>query len=1472
SGKSNTLIPSTDAAASPSPASQQAHDLFNTYFHTEKVAEGLAGALTKSAPNAKLDVMFRLGDPRSADSSHSHTSVKSFQSEGKPNGWRRDAYVLDKVVAKMLGDVSEGGLGLAGGKSVHVEQPPVEATSAPEPEGLGFLKLREEEKRDHFTPLLSDSPSLAEDPVLQAEYAQASFGLMLDELAAQLGAVCPAHGRIVRNVNVAMANFYHKMAERALHDRKYAEQRLEEAEKERAAQQVIMEKLNTVSRRMNVDMVKGLQGREADRVMIGASRPPPRRLGLRPSSVQAYAATWPLPNSSCKPIGRLICAWMGDRHPGDISDLVTLAYVMHAGTTSNSAVLHRDWCGGAQEGEGAGMGHDGGVVTAEMDTSRTVDTVTSMSSASTVLPSHVMIYGQKQENLAMKKLCLIGAKSQADAELVDPLAENTSIEGEQELAREQELFTERIQAIKEAMATPHTENRLMKELFKAQKENSSLKEDKQKLIVEVVSLQDMLRRARSILVHTKTEKPPVAKGETAEILNQAIKSLKMVQGSQTEEQQLDPRNRKHIEFVNSVLKAAEQACGAGEMGGGLAFRKEFHSSLEAQMSAWLLSLASVVAREKEQEEKHGKKPTARSHALGDAQNTLGRVIKRWQHTMLSISLSFWRNMVKGLKKKRQVLGRFFKKMLEKRTSPQHCFEIWMHITRQAKTGNEMQSIKQDTKKQRARIVELEELVKVNANDVNRLEQELGRCKQELRVANEALVENVAAKDAETKLVNLQKLLMPCAQIALALGDAAIMSCSRNLQNMRLLADATQMCEAFGLDLFNYKDTITIQLCGMRAAARGRDSADMNSLKARDEDLEGDAVDDDNLFRQRVQRVETMRPDHMLMHWANLHLKMYSMEHAEKKSDDISLKNFDTDLADGKKFAQMLTSIQPSAVTGTPELHNTLDPIRRVQLVFEAASKLKRPVKSIQMSSALKASTIPEESSVVSEYNAAFLAQLFTSNPGLHQRGQTQEVLEKMTDAIESVSTAWQRRLRPWLEVLTQFQSVDEERLVFDDVSQKLVDTLPEGSEMQKRVRVKAESLAKARRDLASAKAPQEAEYLQYAHECVENAAVLSNLSVVAAAASDKVQVGVELYNKIQARVYEFGWETLQAKLESREIALTNINLEKEFASITNVDACQIDDLIRGEGLEGDAVNYELHAIHGVLSNNFQMLLQVFKYYAAGAAGSDTSSLTMSSAEFWKFVKDLKLCDRAPKLPFVMVDLIFQICNLDKSDPKNALLCQSANQTVKDGSKDEKKKRVSGEDSTEDVSATLEELAPMPAMPQRIVDINANNPDRELVAYEFSESLVRLAAVKYKGKSDSLSGRLTLLIEKDIMKYAVRVDSDPFRKSMQAPEVEKVLATHSKSLQKIFAYYAGADKGDTKGSTSINAQEFIKLVKDCQLLDNALTEAQIMSIFAYIQHDELDGAGMAEQTAALSSPTGLTGPVDASSMLYPLPRV
>eukprot|EP00854_Cymbomonas_tetramitiformis_P006547 gene6547-7844_t len=564
-------------------------------------------------------------------------------------------------------------------------------------------------------------------------------------------------------------------------------------------------------------------------------------------------------------------------------------------------------------------------------------------------------------------------------------------------------------------------------------------------------------------------------------------------------------------------------------------------------------------------------------------------------------------------------------------------------------------------------------------------------------------------------------------------------------------------------------------------------------------------------------------------------QMYSMEHAEKKSDDISLKNFDTDLADGKKFAQMLTSIQPSAVTGTPELHNTLDPIRRVQLVFEAASKLKRPVKSIQMSSALKASTIPEESSVVSEYNAAFLAQLFTSNPGLHQRGQTQEVLEKMTDAIESVSTAWQRRLRPWLEVLTQFQSVDEERLVFDDVSQKLVDTLPEGSEMQKRVRVKAESLAKARRDLASAKAPQEAEYLQYAHECVENAAVLSNLSVVAAAASDKVQVGVELYNKIQARVYEFGWETLQAKLESREIALTNINLEKEFASITNVDACQIDDLIRGEGLEGDAVNYELHAIHGVLSNNFQMLLQVFKYYAAGAAGSDTSSLTMSSAEFWKFVKDLKLCDRAPKLPFVMVDLIFQAATAFRD------------RQIDGGSmSDEKKKRVSGEDSTEDVSATLEELAPMPAMPQRIVDINANNPDRELVAYEFSESLVRLAAVKYKGKSDSLSGRLTLLIEKDIMKYAVRVDSDPFRKSMQAPEVEKVLATHSKSLQKIFAYYAGADKGDTKGSTSINAQEFIKLVKDCQLLDNALTEAQIMSIFAYIQHDELDGAGMAEQ--------------------------
>lgn len=124
-------------------------------------------------------------------------------------------------------------------------------------------------------------------------------------------------------------------------------------------------------------------------------------------------------------------------------------------------------------------------------------------------------------------------------------------------------------------SAPNTEE-LMNELSKAQAEADHLREHNKRLIHDLASLQDMLRRARVFqqqLLPPSSKTGHVADGETRQALDKAVSYLQMISKLHTVEQR--KQCRRQMEYVAFVLRAAEVASSSGDKGGGLAFKRKF---------------------------------------------------------------------------------------------------------------------------------------------------------------------------------------------------------------------------------------------------------------------------------------------------------------------------------------------------------------------------------------------------------------------------------------------------------------------------------------------------------------------------------------------------------------------------------------------------------------------------------------------------------------------------------------------------------------------------------------------------------------------------------------------------------------------------------------------------------------------------------------------------------------------------------
>ncbi|KAL3662080.1 hypothetical protein V7S43_012885 [Phytophthora oleae] len=127
---------------------------------------------------------------------------------------------------------------------------------------------------------------------------------------------------------------------------------------------------------------------------------------------------------------------------------------------------------------------------------------------------------------------------------------------------------------------------------------------------------------------------------------------------------------------------------------------------------------------------------------------------------------------------------------------------------------------------------------------------------------------------------------------------------------------------------------------------------------------------------------------------------------------------------------------------------------------------------------------------------------------------------------------------------------------------------------------------------------------------------------------------------------------------------------------------------------------------------------------------------------------------------------------------------------------------------------------------------------ELSGRQFSDALVRLAAIKYASMP---AGRATgrgharaaptpplpldesfrLLMEQDTLPHALQLQSELTRAEVAESKVREVFQRHKPVLQRIFRRYASMHALREQGST-LSLSAFIVMARDCKLVRNFVT--------------------------------------------------
>jgi len=250
-------------------------------------------------------------------------------------------------------------------------------------------------------------------------------------------------------------------------------------------------------------------------------------------------------------------------------------------------------------------------------------------------------------------------------------------------------------------------------------------------------------------------------------------------------------------------------------------------------------------------------------------------------------------------------------------------------------------------------------------------------------------------------------------------------------------------------------------------------------------------------------------------------------------------------------------------------------------------------------------------------------------------------------------------------------------------------------------------------------------------------------------------------------------------------------------------------------------------------------LQIYRtfdaYASLGATGSGSSSFThMSFNAFKSFVDDCGLCESTPPgsrfVNTAHIDGLFVLVNAAEADISSA---RSARKH---------KASATGEVDVDAVAGTLGSFVQGPVV--------ADCDSRALNRQEFLQCLVRLAIMKHvqTGRIADVSRAVAHFLQVDVipnLQGSVLHDANSFRRTAcYTEEVDQVLLQHLPSLKAVFTVYArgkGVDMARRAEAEVLSIGEWMKLMKDLDLIDHEFTVREASLAFVWSRMRVIDDA-------------------------------
>ncbi|EGZ28565.1 hypothetical protein PHYSODRAFT_468593 [Phytophthora sojae] len=545
----------------------------------------------------------------------------------------------------------------------------------------------------------------------------------------------------------------------------------------------------------------------------------------------------------------------------------------------------------------------------------------------------------------------------------------------------------------------------------------------------------------------------------------------------------------------------------------------------------------------------------------------------------------------------------------------------------------------------------------------------------------------------------------------------------------------------------------------------------------------------------VRDLAQMPIDTLLLYWFRMHLSLSS---SVEKPGDRTVKNFTSDLADGRRFSFLLHRLFPSWFDAT--MVHELDVDQRLQNIATFHERVQPSLPQVVTSDSIHAASGTE--------NIAFVAMLFGTAVGTVRKLN----MEKQRGDFLNIVTTWRRVRSLLLEVKRMNDNYDAGMVAH------LLKEMRTCEMLFKQLHSELDHITVTSNEASSTLSQIAYKALSITWSCIRARDTHPNAPV--GLIDERTHERVREFSRVDASCIR------DLLVHESETAFSQLHMSAAASLQRRKSSGATPVLVAGSAMapvvpERD-VDISTAAVRRALLAYSKDLNDIFKHYSAsGGAGSLAA---MSLTEFNKFIKD---CFNGDKhITQEVAEKVYRAALQLDFAPTNGTNEASSAPAV-----DEEEPELSGRQFADAiVRLAAVKYAPMPA--PRAAGRGAHARAAPAPALPLDE-------------------RFRLLMEQDILPHALRSQRELFRAEVAEPKVREVFQRHKPVLQRVFRYYASMHALREQNST-LSLAAFIVMARDCKLIGSFVTEHTLKQVLVNLQRDDGNSSSPPPTPGALST--------------------